>query len=167
MKLNIPFYRQDTGYTCGPTALQMAFSFLGKFKSEKNIAREAGTQSKTGTSHHGMIEAALREKFYCYVNEGSTLDELKYFIKLGHPVIVNYIEPSSDEGHYAVVTGYNNKHITLNDPWNGKDFNISEQSFLARWHDMHEGRHPCTSWIMVLGTEPFSLGKQYAPDLEK
>jgi len=29
MKLNIPFYKQDTEYTCGPVSLQMAFCFGG------------------------------------------------------------------------------------------------------------------------------------------
>lgn len=163
MKLKIPFYKQDTEYTCGPVSLQMAFSFLGKFKSERALAGEAKT-NKNGTTHQGMIETALKEKFFCYVNEGSSVEEIKHFIRLGFPVIVDYIEPSGNDGHYAVVSGYHHGNIVLNDPWNGKDFKLSEKEFLVRWHDCHLRNHVCTHWIMVLSKTNFSLGRQYIPD---
>jgi|SRR3989344_1751499 len=162
MKLNIPFYKQDTEYTCGPTSLQMAFSFLGKFKSEHTLAREAKT-NKDGTTHEGMIETALREKFYCYVNEGSSIEEIKYFIHLGFPVIIDYTEPSGEDGHYAVVSGYQDGYVVLNDPWNGKNFKISEKEFISRWHDCHPTHHMCVRWMMVLSKTEFSMGKQYVP----
>lgn len=162
MRINIPFYKQDTAYTCGPAALQMAFSLLGKFKSEKALAQEAGT-NKNGTTHQGMIDTALGEKFYCYVNEGSSLEEVKYFIHCGLPVIVDYTEPSGEEGHYAVVSGYQDGRIILNDPWNGKDFKLAEKEFITRWHDCHPHNHVCKRWMLVLARKPFDLGKQYIP----
>lgn len=167
MKLTIPYHEQETEYTCGPASLQMAFSLLGKFESEKTIAVHAETNSEEGTRHQGMIDAALREKFYCYVNADSSIKEMKYFINLGFPVIVDYTEPSSDTGHYAVVSGYKNRHIILNDPWNGQGFTIAEAELVARWHDPHNGRNGCNQWMMVVSREPFSLGKQYIPAIEK
>ncbi len=165
MKLNIPFYKQDTGYTCGPASLQMAFSFLGKFKSESALTKEAKT-NKEGTTHEGMIETALREKFYCYVNEGSSIEEIKYFVHLGLPVIVDYTEPSGEDGHYAVMSGYQDGHIILNDPWNGKGFKLPEKEFISRWYDDHKLNHRCERWIMVLSKTEINIGKQYTPHLK-
>ncbi len=143
----------------------MAFSFLGKFKSESALTKEAKT-NKDGTSHQGMVETALREKFYCYVNEGSSIEEIKYFIHLRLPVVVDYTQPSGEDGHYAVVSGYQDEHIILNDPWNGKNFKLSEKEFVSRWHDCHPGNHTCTWWIMVLSKTEFNMGKQYTPHLK-
>lgn len=163
MKLNIPFYKQDKTYTCEPTALQMVFSLLGKFKSEVHLAQEAGTNKKDGTSHEGMINTALQEKFYCYVNEGSSLDEVKFFLNLGFPVIVDYTEPSGEEGHYAVVSGHQDGHIILNDPWNGKDFKLTDKDFVSRWYDHHQKGNRCERWIMVISRDGINIGKQYIP----
>lgn len=164
MKLDIPFFKQDTDYTCGPAALQMAFLFLGTFRSEQHLAKAAGTTSEIGTTHEGMIRTALEQKFYCYVNQNSTINEVRHFIKLGFPVIIDYTEPSSDTGHYAIVSGYQDGHIILNDPWNGAGFRVSEDEFAARWYDDHNGHNPCNSWMMALSKEPFALGRQYTPN---
>ncbi|KKU81813.1 MAG: Pseudomurein-binding repeat-containing protein [Parcubacteria group bacterium GW2011_GWA1_47_8] len=167
MKLAVPYHEQETEYTCGPASLQMAFLLLGKFKSEKTIAVHAETNREEGTRHRGMIAAALREKFYCYVNADSSIKEIKYFINLGFPVVIDYTEPSSEEGHYAVVSGYKNKHIILSDSWNGKDFTLTETELVSRWYDPHNGHNGCNQWMMVVSKEPFSLGKQYIPEAGK
>jgi predicted double-glycine peptidase len=165
MKLDIPFFKQDTDYTCGPAALQMAFLFLGTFTSEKKLAKVARTNSEIGTTHRGMIDTALKQKFYCYVNKNSTINEIRHFVRLSFPVIIDYTEPSSDTGHYAIISGYQDRHVILNDPWNGEGFKLSEAEFVSRWYDNHDGNNPCASWMMALSKEPFNLGKQYSPDL--
>lgn len=163
MKLDIPFYKQDRTYTCGPVALQMAAAFLGKHASERDLARMAHTNATEGTAHAGMIAAARAEGLYCYVNEGSSLEEITQFLRLGIPIIVDYTEPSGEEGHYAVVAGRDDGKLVLNDPWNGKDFKISEKEFLARWHDKHPSGFLCERWMMALSREAFPTGKQYVP----
>src|SRR3989344_446487 len=141
MKINAPFFWQDTEYTCGPASLQMVLSFLGDFKSEIELAKKAETSKETGTSHSGMIETAKGEGFFVYINSDSNAEEMKYFLALGHPVIVDFLEPSSDIGHYAVTTAigrgglFFREMICLNDPWNGRDYKISLKEFEKRWRD--------------------------------
>lgn len=94
------------------------------------------------------------------MNNKSGLGEVIYFISLGLPVIVHFIEPDGDEPHYAVVTGYQQGKVMLNDPWNGKDFKIDKKKFQERWHDERKRFH---NWIMVVDKEPFDIGKQYKP----
>jgi ABC-type bacteriocin/lantibiotic exporter with double-glycine peptidase domain len=163
MRINVPFYKQDTGYTCGPTSLQMVFSFFGSFKSEADLAENLLTNSVIGTKHQSMIDVATRNGFFCYVNNSSTFLELKHFIRKGLPVIVDFIEPISEEPHYAVVTGIVKKKVILNDPANGKGFEISEKDFLSRWRDTstHSER-----WMMVISKGDLELGRQYRPHAE-
>lgn len=160
-KLKIPFYRQSNEFTCGPASLQMIFSFLGKFKKQDNLTRVLHT-TKTGTCHSSLIEEARGEDFFCYVNNNSTIHEIRHFINLGLPVVVNYNEPSTNDGHYAVVVGYDRNKIILNDPWNGKNFKMHENEFILRWHDCLN-KHTCKKWIMVVSKKDFHLGKQYFP----
>ena len=166
MKLNIPYYRQKNIYSCGPAALQMVFSFLGKKETQKKLMKLADINKKeiksVGIPNHRMVEAARRSKFYCYVNENSLLTEVKYYIQLGLPVIVSYIEPTYDDPHFGVVSGYSNlrRKIILNDPWNGKNFKMSEVQFMRRWYS---GLSNVNHWMLVINKKPFKIGRQFFP----
>lgn len=163
MKIKIPFHAQETDYTCGPAVLRMVFEFFGITKSEKWLTQKLDTNSIIGTSHQALIRIATEEGFYCYVNSNSDFFEIIHFVKLGLPVIVDFKEPTEEEGHYAVVSRVSKflkTAIYLNDPYNGKDIKLSEKEFLSRWYD------PLTkskNWIMVLSKENFEVGKQYLP----
>jgi len=160
MKLDVPFHRQKTDYTCGPAALQMVFGYFKDFISQEELAQKAKTDKENGTTNQHMIETVRKNGFFCYVNDNSTLNEIKHFIELGLPVIVNYIEPSDNEGHFAVVSGCTRRNLILNDPWNGKGFVLKQSDFMERWRNQ-SGTHP--QWIMVVSGEDFHLGKQYGP----
>lgn len=166
MKIKVPYYRQKRDYFCGAASLQMLMSFFGKFKSQKELAKMTGLTlteiKKNGINNEKMIEAARNSKFFVYVNSKSNLEEIKYYINLKLPVLVNYIEPSDDQGHFAVISGYNRftKSLTLNDPWNGKNFKLDETVFLARWHSGFE-KHG--HWLMIISKKSFDLGRQYEP----
>ncbi|NQV88500.1 MAG: peptidase C39 family protein [Parcubacteria group bacterium] len=161
MKLKVPFYEQDTNYTCGPAVLQMAMSFFGHLKSEKFLTKKAKTTTD-GTGHRGLINAAIKEGFYCYANNNSSINEIRHFIGLGMPIIVHYREPSDEDDHYAIVTGFKNDEIILNDPWNGPSFRLKIKDFIERWYGL-VGRRLHKQWILVISDKAFSIGKQYKP----
>jgi len=160
MTRDIPFFKQDTVYTCGPASLQMALSALGRFRSEAHLAKRARASKKNGTTHRHMIEAVRSEGLYCYVNENSSVDEIRRFVGAGLPVIVDFIEPSDNEPHYALVVGFYSGGIVLNDPWNGEGFVMKEHNFLDRWKDASTRS---MRWMMVVSREDFELGRQYKP----
>lgn len=161
MVLQVPYYKQDKVYTCGPASLKMVLGFFGKILKERTLVRHLGT-TKDGTSHKELINFARRKGFYCYVHEGASLHQLKHFIDVGLPAIVNYIEPSEDEGHYSVVVGHRNGNIIMHDPWNGEKFMIKEEDFKHRWHDHHRTFN-CSGWILVLSKKRFSIGREFNP----
>jgi len=166
MKLKVPFYKQKTIYYCGPACLQMVFGFFGLKKSQEEIAKQTKTNEKNGTLHKNMVNIILKNGFYCYVNNNSTLHEVKHLIDIGIPVIVNYLESSNDEVHYAIITGYEKDYLILNDPWNGKDLKLTNNFFKARWFDYHK-HHIYEQGIIAISPEKFILGKQHCPKSRK
>ena len=160
MKIKVPFFKQDTIYSCGPATLQMAMAFFNKRISESELSKKMETKKPNGTRVGKMIDTARKEGFYCYVNDESTIEEIKYFLMIKLPVIVNFIEPVDNEGHFSVVTGINKGKIILNDPWNGKGFKIRVGDFKKRW-ESEDKRHK--RWMLVISTEDFKMGKDYLP----
>lgn len=162
MKLTIPYYAQKKDYTCGPATLEMVFSFLGHVKSQGKLAKSLKVRKSKGTANWQMVNGARKEGFFVYVNDDATIAEIKFFLHQGLPVIANYIEPSENEAHFAVVIGYGaiTGNLILNDPWNGANFRIREKDFVSRWYS-DEKKHK--RWFMVVSRKPFLLGRQYAP----
>jgi len=151
MKLRLPFYKQDKSYTCGPAALQGVLDFLGTFKSEGWLTSHLHTDKEKGTSHEEMIRLAERLGFQTHTHPRGSLREIKYFLKQELPIIVNYIEPEDEEGHYAVVSGLENGNIILNDPWLGRDFKLQTQDFKKRWHNSAGNSQ---AWLLVVSSQP-------------
>ena len=147
MILKVPYYKQDKDYTCGPVCLQMVFKYLGKFKSESKISKEVNAKLHSGTYRKRMISEANKMGFSCIAESNSSLEKIKHFVELRLPVIVYYIEPADNIEHYAVIIGFKNNMIIMNDPWNGKNFKIKEGEFLSRWHNQ---RRTFKRWMMVI-----------------
>lgn len=160
----VPFFKQDTDYSCGAAALQMVFGFHHKVVSEKELIKELRSAKDVGTSHSALITRAKQEGFFVYTNNQSSLEEIAFFIKQELPVIVHFIEPSGNEGHYAVVININNDHITLNDPWNGEGFIMTRQAFEERWESSD---HKNKKWLMIISPHDLGLGYQYHPALQR
>ena len=146
----------------------MVLGFFGRKTTQEHLVRIAGiskqTAKKVGTPNNKLITATRKSGFYCYVNEASTVEEIRYYLKLGRPVIVNYLEPAFDIGHFAVVIGFN--HLTKKlimcdpDPDAKKIVKMPEREFVKRWHG---GFQKHTRWMMVISKKPFQLGKQFYP----
>ncbi len=171
MKLDIPYRHQVNEYMCGPATLQMVLAFFGDLRSQRKLRKLMKASPKEletkAADNNKMVRAIQRAGLYAYVNEYSNLHELKSFINQGYPVVVNYIEPSNEEGHFSVVKGYNVLlgNLILNDPWNGSDFVLSEKQFLARWHskwwrvDQGYKGH----WLMAISKNPINVGRLFPP----
>lgn len=138
----------------------MVFRFYGKVFSEKDLMKKLKTNKDIGTQHQAMIDLAREEGFYVYVNNESSFEEIEFLLEKNLPVIVNFIEPDSDEGHYAVVIGINDEKIILDNPWNSKNHKLDWDDFQKRWHN-EKGNSK--RWLMVVSNEYCHLGKQYLP----
>lgn len=163
--LDVPYFKQDTPYTCGPTSLQMVFSFYGITVSEAALAKEVESDAEVGTRHRAIIEAITSRGLHAYVNDNASLDELAYLLNdCAVPVIVRYLETDRDEDHYAVVVGLTESEIILNDPWHGPRVHFPHSAFESRWTCDVLGS--CDQWLMAVSKKPLSLGKQYHPNAD-
>lgn len=179
-RVKVPYHYQSTDYTCGPSSLKMILEYFGKRESEIRLAHEAHTNKRFGTEHVEMINLARKHGFYCYVHHDSNINTIKHFINSDLPVIINFKNPSDGIEHYAVVIGHSKGQLILNDPWNGKDFKISDKVLNNYWIGLHNTK----KWIMVvsktkvfgyaqkrtlknnfseISKKPIISGKQYNP----
>lgn len=147
IRLKIPYHKQRNDHYCGPAALKMAFLHLGRKISQREIAEKIEVSEERGTENEDMIRLAKEEGFCVIAKSGSTIQEIREFLKLDLPIIVNYIEPTDEDGHYAIVSGITPHNVVLHDPWNGENFKLPHQKFLDRWHDS-EGKYE--RWMMAI-----------------
>jgi predicted double-glycine peptidase len=160
MRLDVPYAKQDTGYSCGAASVQMVLAYHGIRVSEARLMALLGTNKSYGTHHQAIIELIVQEGLYCYVNTEGTLDDVRMFLDRALPVLVHYIEPDGNEHHYSVAVGYDQTHVTLHDPWNGEAYKMVYPDFLERWRD-DVGDFP--RWYLVASPEDLHVGKQYHP----
>lgn len=168
MRVSIPFHRQDTNYTCGPAAAQMLIHhFNGVYPSEEALARRMHTKSAVkgeSTKHAGLIRALRAAGLYVYVDNNSSLKMVEVLLTIELPVLVHYLEPEAELGHYAVIVGTSKERIYLNDPWYGNGFSLSREEFLLRWRGE---LNTSSRWLLAASPEPIFSGAHYAPKQPK
>ena len=125
-------FRQTPGL-CGPASLKMVFDYYGVRVSEAEISKIAGASKEKGVSKEGLNKAAKHFGFQVFSKEKSTLSDLKYFIKKGIPVIVDWF--FEDEGHYSVVVDIDKQNIVFRDPSFKGLRRLPIEKFLRVWFD--------------------------------
>lgn len=162
--LQVPYFKQDTIYTCGPTALQMVLAYYGMRQSEMTLSEQLRTTSDKGTSIQHMLDVARQNDFYVYMNNEATLGEISYLLTTFRaPSIIRYLEKEYNEDHYAVVVGLSDNEVLLNDPWHGPETRLSRTEFEKRWTCDELGT--CSKWLMAVTPEPLPMGRQYSPSI--
>jgi len=127
---------------CGPTALGMAFEYFGKNIPTDQLIKESGMTVEEGSSIYSINKLANKyfpnsHFSYATVFLKDPLVYLKEQIDSGGLVIVpiagRYSNKTAPEGHYLLVTDYNNGRVYANDPLDGTRVDISENHFLSLW----------------------------------
>jgi len=125
----------------------MVMEYYGVEKREDILIKELGTDAR-GTSFESMISVAEKNGFKVYSATGVSLKQLKQFVDEGYPVVVllqawaeRYMtledwKADDNDGHYAIVIGYNGNVIIFEDPSSIRRTWLTEEEFLARWHDV-------------------------------
>lgn len=139
----IPYYKQETNYTCGAACMRMVLESLGIKKSEKQIAKLLKTNKIIGTWHKNIPELAEKYKLdYVILRNASWLD-LLFYRDTGWKTIVCFTREKVP--HYAVVKKINWHSIYLLDPYYGPKQRFFLPRFRKKWHD-HEG----AKWLVAI-----------------
>ncbi|MEJ2495404.1 MAG: hypothetical protein P8Y79_13870 [Ignavibacteriaceae bacterium] len=87
------FYPQPNKYQCGPFALKYALVMLGKFESERSIAKKAGSNWWNGTDEIGLAKAAkyfnCKMKYFRRETGADAIKSLTLHLRKGYPCIIS------------------------------------------------------------------------------
>lgn len=122
----IPDVIQSNSWSCGPGVVQAVLTYYGVWGYQDDFAKEMGTTEDQGT-HPARIAAYLRKwGLDATLREGLTTRDLRRYVDQGVPVILDFQAwngtPGKDysgeweDGHYAVLVGYDRKGFYLEDP---------------------------------------------------
>ena len=152
MLLTVPYFKQDIDSSCGPAVLHMVTCFYEIPRSPREIQRMTNTDPHHGTSNADLQAAAVEMGFDAATKAGSSIEDIRKILREEEiPVIVNFIEPEHNEGHYTLVIGIDEGDIVFNDPWHGAGYKMTIKEFESRWKSGYEDRE---RWMMVMRTEP-------------
>ena len=112
---------QDTDSTCGPATLINALRIFGRdAPAEADVAEMCGCEPGTGTPNEAMAAAASQLGFSrAEAAVDASVDDLVACLDDGGLCVVNYRNPFSGNGHYAVVAAHDELSLFLWDPWLG------------------------------------------------
>ncbi len=144
--LRLRAFRQSEGF-CGPASLKMVLGYFGVEKSEKALARLAGSTRAFGTPAKGLVKAAQDLGFKASVRDEAEFSDLDRMLKKNIPVIVNWF--STQEGHYSVAIRLTAKKIWLLDPETGTIQDFSRTVFRQIWFDF-EAQKPYSKETLIL-----------------
>jgi len=159
--------RQTFDFDCGATALQIVMAYYGIDVRKDELIRDLGT-GKDGTRVDKIIAVAGTKGFRIEAKQFWSLRELKNYLDRGHPVILllqawadKYMtlhdwRNDYDDGHYAVLIGYDKGVLLFEDPASFRRTWLREYELRARWHDLDQTRNKKYErfGMVLLGKEP-------------
>jgi len=165
--IDMPGGKQTFDFDCGAKALQLVMAYYGVEISEGNLIIELKSDDR-GTSVENMIAVAEKYGFKVIAKCGVSLETIKQYVEKNIPVIVlvqawaeRYMtledwKNDYDDGHYAIVIGYKDTVIVFEDPSSFRNTWLTEEEFLARWHDVdpRKGEEFDHFAMVLLGKEP-------------
>jgi predicted double-glycine peptidase len=140
---------QQKSYTCGPVSLLNVLRLKGDSSySEDEQAELCEAKQGVGTSHANLVKVArsiglevIAEK------EQATIADLEQSLDKGHYVIVNYLYLYSDEGHYGLITEYDDEAFYFRDCSYGF-IRLHKSDFDNAWWNQKKTIH---GWFMAIG----------------
>ncbi len=167
MVIDLPSGRQTFSFDCGAKALQLIMAYYGVDVREDELLGELQCD-QYGTPLANMIRVAEKHGFQVSAGNGASVDTVKQYLDANHPVIVlvqawaqRYMaledwKANYDNGHYVIVIGYDDRIIIFEDPASLGRTWMTEEEFIARWHDMdpHTQQKFERFAMALLGREP-------------
>lgn len=149
--LAMPDVRQHTVYACGAAALQAVLAYYGIDSRQDTLMAKLGTDRKIGTRWWEIERVAGEYGLKTADFEHMSTQDLQAFIDRGIPVIIALQawvdgpsgvpadwERRTEDGHYIVATGYDERNFYFEDPATFGIGYIPRAELDARWHDFDE-----------------------------
>ncbi|HUC90067.1 MAG TPA: C39 family peptidase [Patescibacteria group bacterium] len=138
---------QEETYTCGPCSLLNILRLKGDAtRTELELAALCKARKGIGASHEDMVKAAQAVELQIITEKrDATMADIEHDIDAGSYIIVNFIDMYSGNGHYSLITEYDDRAFYLRDCTAGL-FRL-EKNFLKKCWRSGDGI-PC--WYMAV-----------------
>ena len=138
--IKVPYFKQESWYTCGPACLRMVLAYLGIIRTEKEVTEACGT-TELGTTSTQISAAFQKYGIKASSVKNANIEDFKQEINERRPVIV-LIDPShiyggvGGFGHFIVVVGFKDDEIVYHDPDepDGENMKCAFETFLQAWN---------------------------------
>ena len=135
MRLDVPGFSQESGWTCLPACIRMCLAYLGHDLGESTIVRACGS-TRLGTSWQQAIDGLERLGFECEFKPGSDVLFVLQHIAVDRPVILGIHRVSSlgiPTWHAVVVCGADETAVQLIDPIDGGRSQLEQTTLRRLW----------------------------------
>lgn len=133
-QLSVELFKQSEGF-CGPASLKIILAYYGTEKTEDELANVMGATREYGCDPADIVSVAEKIGYSAQYKERSSIGEITSLIDQEIPVIVQWFSPE-ENGHYSVISGYENDNLVMVDPLTGSVRKIASQDFLNRWFEL-------------------------------
>jgi predicted double-glycine peptidase len=165
--IELPTGRQTFDFDCGAKALQILMAYYGMDISEGDLMKELKCDAH-GCPVQNMISVAEAKGFQVVRKSGLSLEEVKRYVDEKHPVLVlvqawaerfmtlEDWKSDDDDGHYVIVIAHADGVIVFEDPSSFHRTWLTEEEFMARWHDVDPRTHRRLEHfgMVLLGKKP-------------
>jgi ABC-type bacteriocin/lantibiotic exporter with double-glycine peptidase domain len=131
--VRIPFFKQETCWTCGPASMRMVLAALGIKKSEKQVVKLLSANKVRGTWAKSFPSLAEKYKLNYLVKRNASIEELRKLLKEGYIVLTAYYVPKEKVDHYVVVKKIDKEYIHFLDPFYGPEHKYKLTYFRKIW----------------------------------
>ncbi|MEK6941099.1 MAG: cysteine peptidase family C39 domain-containing protein [Nanoarchaeota archaeon] len=147
--MKIPFYHQETCWTCGAATMRMALEYFGIKRSEKQVVKLLKTNKAHGSPHKNFSLVAEHFRINHTTMRNAKIRDIKDLISNNWVVIIGQFDTINNFGHYVVVNKVYGKFLYLNDPSlykEDKRNKITCKKFNSIWYDTEKEK----GWLFAL-----------------
>ncbi|HLC39548.1 MAG TPA: peptidase C39 family protein [archaeon] len=143
----LPFYKQQTPFTCSLACLRMVLEVVGRRFTEFELSKIVTFKPLEGFSPKMMKELCEIVNFDYEYHFNSSVEKINQSIRAGfYPIVlvnpsILYNLPEEEHGHYIVIKDITEANIIINDPdqqYGGKYKKIDLKTFIEAWEKMRK-----------------------------
>lgn len=142
---------QELPFTYGPVALLNALHLKGDFsRTEDELAKLCDAKEHFGTTNENLVKAAQEIGFKLVEDKSNaTVEDIQRNLDNGAYVIICYKNAYSGNGHYTVVTEYDDQALYCRDSAFGF-FRLSKEYLEKFWHGSTDASSGSKQWYMAV-----------------
>ena len=159
MKIALKYYAQYDKYSCGCICVKMLLERLGIVKEREYLIKKLWAQPQVWIEIEDIIHYFQELHLEIIQKQNTTIEELLLYLESWYPVLVNYINPLINYGHFWIITGYSQEESVfyIADPRTGQDYGMNFNDFKKNWKNRPENKDNVIQWWAIIWRERIML----------